>query len=350
MKIAQVAPLYESVPPKLYGGTERIVSFLTEELVRQGHDVTLFASGDSVTKAKLVPVTPHSLRLDESCIDRLAHHMLLIEQVASRAHEFDVLHYHIDYLHYPVSRRIDVPQVTTLHGRLDIPDLLPLYREFKDMPVVSISNDQRKPLADANWRATIYHGLPQDLLEFHPEPDDYLAFLGRISPEKRVDRAIEIAKRAGMRLKVAAKVDDADQKYFDEIQPLLDQPHVEFIGEINELQKNDFLGRARGLLFPIDWPEPFGLVMIESMACGTPVVAFRRGAVPEVIDEGVTGCICDDIEQAVKCVACLPTWNRRRCRQRFDERFTIERAAREYVAVFEALRADFKSPSPAGRS
>ncbi len=350
MRIAQVAPLYESVPPKLYGGTERIVSFLTEELVRQGHDVTLFASGDSATTAQLVPVAPHALRLDESCIDRLAHHMLLIERVASQAHEFDVLHYHIDYLHYPVSRRIDVPQVTTLHGRLDIPDLVPLYREFKDMPVVSISNDQRKPLPDANWQATIHHGLPQDLLDFHPEPDDYLAFLGRISPEKRVDRAIEIAKRAGMRLKVAAKIDDADQKYFEtEIEPLLDQAHVEFIGEINEFEKNDFLGRARGLLFPIDWPEPFGLVMIESMACGTPVVAFRRGAVPEVIDEGVTGCICNDIEQAVKCVACLPKWNRRRCRQRFEERFTIERAAREYVTMFEALRAGSKSPSLAGR-
>lgn len=338
MKIAQVAPLYESVPPKLYGGTERVVSFLTEGLVRQGHDVTLFASGDSTTAARLVPVTPHSLRLDESCIDRLAHHVLMVEQVVKRSGEFDVIHFHIDYLHYPVSRRANVPQVTTLHGRLDIPDLVPLYREFTDMPVVSISNDQRRPLPDAAWQATIHHGLPSDLLDFHPHPDDYLAFLGRISREKRPDRAIEIAKRAGMRLKIAAKVDDADREYFDrEIEPLLGQAHVEFVGEINEQQKNDFLGRARGLLFPIDWPEPFGLVMIESMACGTPVVAFPCGAVPEVIDEGITGCLCDSIDSAVACVGRLANWDRRACRAKFEERFTIERVARQYVDVFKTL-------------
>jgi glycosyltransferase involved in cell wall biosynthesis len=338
MRIAQVAPLYESVPPKLYGGTERIVSFLTEELVRQGHEVTLFASGDSTTQAHLVPVTPHSLRLDESCIDRFAHHILLVEQVLKRAEEFDVIHFHIDYLHYPVSRRVPVPQVTTLHGRLDIPDLVPLYQEFQEMPLVSISNSQRRPLPDANWQATVYHGLPKDLLDFHPQPDDYLAFLGRISREKRADRAIEIAKRAGMRLKIAAKVDDADREYFErEIEPLLDQAHVEFVGEINEHQKNDFLGRARGLLFPIDWPEPFGLVMIESMACGTPVIAFPCGAVPEVIDDGVTGCLCDSIEAAVESVGRLAEWDRRRCRDKFEERFTIERVAQQYVDVFAAL-------------
>ncbi|MES1213562.1 MAG: glycosyltransferase, partial [Singulisphaera sp.] len=222
MKIAQIAPLFESVPPKLYGGTERVVSFLTEELVRQGHDVTLFASGDSTTSAQLVPIVPHSLRLDEACVDQLAHHVVLLEEVAKRADEFDVLHFHIDYLHYPVSRRLHVPQVTTLHGRLDIPDLMPLYREFHEMPVVSISDHQRRPLPDANWQATIYHGLPPDLLDFHPRPDDYLAFLGRISKEKRPDRAIEIAKRAKMQLKIAAKVDDADREYLaNDVEPLL---------------------------------------------------------------------------------------------------------------------------------
>jgi glycosyltransferase involved in cell wall biosynthesis len=339
MKIAQIAPLYESVPPKLYGGTERIVSFLTEELVRQGHDVTLFASGDSVTAAELVPVGERSLRLNEACVDSLAHHILLVERVARCASQFDVLHFHIDYLHYPVSRRVPVPQVTTLHGRLDIPDLAPLYREFKDMPVVSISDSQRQPLPGACWQATIYHGLPTTLLDFHPQPDDYLAFLGRISPEKRVDRAIEIAKRAGMPLKIAAKIDHADQEYFDsKIKPLLGQSHVEFVGEINDDMKNDFLGRARALLFPIDWPEPFGLVMIEAMACGTPVIAFRRGAVPEVINEGVTGCICDSVDEAVERVKLLPGWNRQRCRERFAARFSIERAAREYVQLFEKLR------------
>ncbi|HEY4310015.1 MAG TPA: glycosyltransferase family 4 protein [Pirellulales bacterium] len=338
MKIAEVAPLYESVPPKLYGGTERIVSFLTEELVRQGHDVTLFASGDSETAARLVPMAPHSLRLDEKCIDPLAHHILLVEKVSKCAADFDVVHYHIDYLHYPVSRRMHIPQVTTLHGRLDLPDLVPLYNEFRDMPVVSISDNQRTPLPMANWQATIHHGLPPDLLTFHRQPDDYLAFLGRISPEKRADRAIEIAKRVGMPLKIAAKVDDADRKYYEtEIEPLLGQAHVEFVGEINESQKNEFLGRARALVFPIDWPEPFGLVMIEAMACGTPVVAFRHGAVPEVIDEGVTGCICDSVDQAVQCLGNLLKWDRQRCREKFEERFTIERAARQYVELFSQL-------------
>ena len=245
MKIAQIAPLHESVPPKLYGGTERVVSFLTEELVRQGHDVTLFASGDSITAAELVPVCPCSLRLDEKCIDSIAHHILLIELVARQAANFDVLHFHIDYLHYPFSRRLAVPQVTTLHGRLDIPDLVPLYKVFDDMPVVSISDAQRKPLPWINWQSTIHHGLPPDLLPFQAEPAEYVAFLGRISPEKRADRAIEIARRAGLTVRIAAKVDRADQEYFDrEIKPLLNAPGVEFIGEINEDQKADFLGRA----------------------------------------------------------------------------------------------------------
>jgi glycosyltransferase involved in cell wall biosynthesis len=279
------------------------------------------------------------LRLDEKCIDSIAHHILLIERVARDAADFDVLHFHIDYLHYPFSRRLSVPQVTTLHGRLDIPDLVPLYKEFDDMPVVSISDAQRAPLAWINWQATVYHGLPLDLLPFHREPADYVAFLGRISPEKRADWAIEIARRSGLTLRLAAKVDRADQKYFDEqIKPLLDGPGVEFIGEINEDQKADFLGRARALLFPIDWPEPFGLVMIEAMACGTPVIAFPRGAVPEVIDDGVTGFLCHDVDQAVAAAARLDGFDRERCREQFEARFAIRRAAEEYVRVFKRLK------------
>ncbi|RMF47135.1 MAG: glycosyltransferase family 4 protein, partial [Deltaproteobacteria bacterium] len=266
MKIAQVSPLYESVPPKLYGGTERVVSWLTEELVRQGHDVTLFASGDSVTSAKLVPCASSALRL-AGCREPLAHHLVMLEEVARRLEEFDIIHYHVDYLHFPLSRRSRVPQLTTLHGRLDCPDLAPLFREYRDMPLVSISDDQRRPLPFANWFGTVYHGLPEELFQLNAGGGDYLAFLGRISPEKRPDRAIEIAKRAGWPLKIAAKVDRADQEYFErEIKPLLNHPLVEFIGEINDADKQEFLGQALALLFPIDWPEPFGLVMIEAMA------------------------------------------------------------------------------------
>jgi glycosyltransferase involved in cell wall biosynthesis len=266
MRIAQVAPLYESVPPKFYGGTERVVSFLTEELVRQGHDVTLFASGDSVTKAHLISSCPESLRLCGNCVDHLAHHVLMLEQVFKHRDEFDVIHFHIDYLHFPWSRRQRVADLTTLHGRLDIPDLVPLYREFDDRPVVSISDSQRKPLPDANWKATVYHGLPQNLYTFNERGGKYLAFLGRISPEKGPDQAIEIAKRAGMELKIAAKVDPADEKYYEEhIEPLLDHSLVEFVGEIGGADKNQFLGNTLALLVPIDWPEPFGLVMIESI-------------------------------------------------------------------------------------
>ncbi|HET9878064.1 MAG TPA: glycosyltransferase family 4 protein [Candidatus Limnocylindria bacterium] len=338
MRIAQVAPLTESVPPQTYGGTERVVSYLTEELVRQGHDVTLFASGDSVTTAELVACAPRALRLDESVVDPIAHEVVELECVAAEASRFDIIHWHLDYFHFPMSRRLGVPQLTTLHGRLDIPDLAPVYREFGDMPVVSISNDQRAPLPNARWVATIHHGMPLDELELRAEPGEYLAFLGRISPEKRLDRAIEIARRAGLSLRVAAKVDDADRAYYEEtIEPLLGAAHVEFIGEVGGADKQAFLAGARALLFPIDWSEPFGLVMIESMACGTPVIAFRNGSVPEVIDDGVTGFIVDDVDGAVEAVGRIDQLSRATCRSTFEARFSVERMARDYVALYEHL-------------
>jgi len=338
MKIAQIAPLFESVPPKAYGGSERIVSYLTEELVRQGHDVTLFASGDSVTEADLVAVCERSLRLDERCVDQLSHHVVMLEQVMRRAPEFDVIHFHVDYLHFPLSRRMRTPHVTTLHGRLDLPDLVPLYDEFADIPVVSISDSQREPLPHANWVGTIHHGLPHDLYRLHAEPGTYFAFLGRISPEKRVDRAIEIARKLDTPIKIAAKVDQIDRGYFKaRIEPMLSDPSVEYIGEIGEAEKNEFLGRARALLFPIDWPEPFGMVMIEAIACGTPVIAYRRGAVAEVIEHGVTGFIVDGEDDAVAHAAQVGELDRRRCREVFEQRFSAERMARDYVKVYERL-------------
>jgi glycosyltransferase involved in cell wall biosynthesis len=340
LRIAQVAPLYESVPPKCYGGTERVASYLTEELVRLGHDVTLFASGDSVTAARLIAPCERSLRLDPNCVDQLAHHVTLVEQVFKNAANFDIIHFHIDYLHFPVSSRMGTPNVTTLHGRLDIPDLAGIYREFPQMRVVSISDSQRLPLPSLNWQGTVHHGLPPNLYHFHDQPGNYLAFLGRISPEKGVDKAIEIAKRVGMHLKIAAKVDSVDRAYFeDRIQPLLDGPLVEFIGEIDETEKEEFLGNAYALLFPIDWPEPFGLVMIEAMRCGTPIVAYRRGAVPEVIDEGVTGFICEDVDQAANAVQEVATLSRKRCGQVFEERFNVTRMAMDYVSIYKKIIA-----------
>jgi len=341
MKIAQVAPLYESVPPKYYGGTERVVSYLTEELVQQGHDVTLFASGDSETAARLVAVTPRALRLDEGCIDQLAHHILLLEQVARRASEFDVIHYHIDYLHFPLSRCRRHPHVTTLHGRLDLPDLVPLYEEFREMPVVSISNNQRQPLPDVNWQATVYHGLPTDLLRYHPKPGQYLAFIGRFSPEKGADQAIEIAKRAQLPLKLAAKVDRVDEEYFErEIKPLLDHPLLEYVGEIGENDKDDFLGDAYALLFPIAWPEPFGLVMIEAMACGTPVIAYRHGSVPELMEDGRSGFIVNDVDGAVSAVRRAAEVRRADVRNVFERRFTATQMASDYLRVYERVIAE----------
>jgi glycosyltransferase involved in cell wall biosynthesis len=338
MRIAQVAPLYESVPPKYYGGTERVVSYLTEELVRQGHDVTLFASGDSETKARLVPVCRRSLRLDKDCQNQMAHHFVMLERLFERADEFDIVHFHVDYLHFPLSRRELITQVTTLHGRLDIPDLVPLYQEFRDMPVISISNGQREPLPWASWQATVYHGLPADMYRFREKPGDYLAFLGRVSPEKRLDRAIKISRRVGMPLKIAAKVDPVDKDYFESvIAPLLRGGLVEFVGEIGEREKDEFLGNAYALLFPIDWPEPFGLVMIEAMACGTPVIAYRGGAVTEVIDQGHTGFVVEGLDDAVEAVRRVPQLSRKRCREIFEERFTATRMSHDYVHIFERL-------------
>ena len=338
MRIAQVAPLYESVPPKYYGGTERVVSYLAEELIRQGHEVTLFASGDSVTRARLVAACQRSLRLDKHCIDQMAYQILMLERVFQRAAEFDIVHFHVDYLHFPLSRRQPITHVTTLHGRLDIPDLVPLYREFRDMPVISISNEQREPLPWVNWQATVYHGVPTSLYQFRSEPGSYLAFLGRISPEKRVDRAIKIAKQAQIPLKIAAKVDPVDKDYFENaVKPLLRHPLVEFVGEIGDGEKDEFLGNAYALLLPIDWPEPFGLVMIEAMACGTPVIARRRGAVPEVMEEGHTGFIVRNLEEAVEAVRRVPELNRKRCREFFEKRFTATRMAHDYLRVYERL-------------
>ncbi len=341
MKIAQVAPLHESVPPRSYGGTERVVSYLTEELVRHGQDVTLFASGDSVTRARLVPCAPRALRLDGRWRDPLAHHVAMLERVLRRARDFDVIHFHIDYLHFPCSRRAGIAQLTTLHGRLDLPDLALLYRTFPRMPVVSISAAQRRPLPWLNWQGTVHHGLPASLYAGRAEPGEYLAFLGRISPEKGIEAAIEIARRAGLPLRIAAKVDRVDQEYFETaVAPLLRQPHVEFVGEIGEADKQEFLGGARALLFPIDWPEPFGLVMIEALACGTPVVAFARGSVSEVIEDGVTGFVVRGVAEAVAAVERVGSLDRRRCRCEFERRFAVSRMAGDYLDLYQRCLAE----------
>jgi glycosyltransferase involved in cell wall biosynthesis len=338
MRIAQIAPLYESVPPVLYGGTERVVSWLTEELVRMGHEVTLFASGDSVTTARLVPMCSRALRMDAQCKDATAHHVVMMEEVFRQAGEFDLIHSHVDYLHFSLSRRTNTPCVSTLHGRLDIPDLVPLYQAFREAPVVSISDSQRLPLPWANWQGTVLHGLPRKSLHMGEGSGGYLAFLGRISPEKGVDEAIEIARRSGMRLKIAAKVDSADRAYFEsKIRPLLKSDFVEFIGEIGHDQKNAFLGNAAALLFPICWPEPFGLVMIEAMACGTPVIAYRNGSVPEVQEEGVTGFIVANTQEAVKAVRRLGEVDRVSCRKHFEVHFSDERMALDYLAIYNRM-------------
>jgi len=339
MRIAQIAPLYEAVPPKLYGGTERIVSFLTEELVALGHDVTLFASGDSITDAKLVSVWPRALRLDPAMRDPIAPHMLLLERIAQMADQFDILHFHIDYLPFSLFTRQSVPWLTTMHGRLDLQELQPTFDQFSQVPLVSISNAQRRPLPQANFIGTVLHGVPADLLTPVPgAKQEYLAFLGRIAAEKGPDRAIRIARRAGIPLKMAAKVDNADKEYYDTvIKPMIAGGGVEMIGEINDAQKPEFLSSAHALLMPIDWPEPFGLVMIEAMACGTPVIAMNRGSVPEVIDDGVTGFIVEDDIGSVGAVEQLDQLSRERVRQRFEQRFTARRMAEDYLAVYRRL-------------
>ena len=349
MKIAQVAPLVESVPPRLYGGTERVVHYLTEELVRQGHDVTLFASGDSLTAAELVPCGEKALRFNPQVQDPIPHYIVMLEKVRRRAREFDVIHFHIDYLHFPLFRKMSAQTVTTLHGRLDLPDLVPLYQEFDDMPLVSISRHQRRPMPDVLWAGNVYHGLPDDLYAIsRPSGGGYVAFLGRICPEKGVDRAIEMARRAGVKLKIAAKVDSVDQVYFEsKIRPLLSHPLIEYLGEISEREKGAFLGGAKAMLFPIDWPEPFGLVMIEAMACGTPVIAYPCGSVPEVVEHGVTGFIVENMDQAVAALGKLDTLDRGVIRRRFERRFNVARMARDYVKIYRALREPERLPMQA---
>ncbi len=338
MRIAQVSPLWESVPPKLYGGTERIVSYITEELVAMGHDVTLFASGDSETSAKLEAICPQALRLNTGIFNRDAPLIMQQERALGVSGNFDIVHSHLDFLGFPVARRNAVPMVTTLHGRLDLPELEPIFREFSEMPLVSISASQRRPLPWANWAGTIHHGLPRNLYNFHPKSEGYLAFLGRISPEKRPDQAIEIAKRAGIPLKMAAKVDPADRVYYEAaVEPLLNHPLIEFVGEISDAEKNDFVGNAMALVCPYDWPEPFGLVLIEALACGTPVLAYRRGSIPEIIDHGSTGFVCETVDEMVEAVGQVALLERRRCRAAFDERFTADRMARDYVALYERI-------------
>jgi len=336
MRIAQIPPLYESIPPKLYGGTERVVSYLTEELVKLGHQVTLFGTKDSVTSATLYPVCDQAMRLNPDCRDALAWHVYQLQLVMENAGEFDILHFHNDYLHFPLSGQDHYRHITTLHGRLDLEDLKPIYKKFNHIPVVSISDNQRKPLPNINWISTVYHGLPYNMYKQGHGKGNYLAFLGRISPEKRPDRAIEIAKKTGILLKMAAKVDKADEEYFEKkIKPLLDHPLIEFIGEIGDDQKEEFLGNALALLFPIDWPEPFGMVMIEALATGTPVLAFNHGSVPEIIEHGMTGFVVDHMQQAIEAVEKLYLIDRSLCREVFERSFTSTVMAENYVALYE---------------
>jgi glycosyltransferase involved in cell wall biosynthesis len=338
MKIAQVAPLMESVPPRAYGGTERVVHHLTETLQGMGHEVTLFASGDSHTSARLVPIVDRALRLNPSRPDPIIWHTLMVDRVRELCEQFDVIHFHIDTVHLPMAVHCGTPSLSTLHGRLDIPDLKPLYKRFHRHPLVSISDNQRTPLPDANWLATIHHGLPLDLYDFHPQAQDYFAFVGRISPEKRCDRAIEIAIACDTPLRIAAKVDNADKAYFEEvIEPMIDHPLVTFVGEIDDAAKNDFIGNARAFLMPVDWPEPFGLVIIEALACGTPVVAYGNGAIPELLEHGRTGFVVHNQQEAIAAARDIGRIDRRVCRDVFEQRFSAQVMARQYVARYQAL-------------
>lgn len=338
MRIAQVAPLFESVPPQWYGGTERVVSYLTEALVEAGHEVTLYATGDSRTRARLRAVAPRALRLDSAVPDAAVYQALQLEWIADEAGQYDVIHFHNEPLHLPLTRRLGVPFVHTMHNRCDTPELGSLFQNFSEAPLVSISDSQRADLPHANWLKTIYHGLPPELFSFQAKPGAYLAFLGRMSPEKQVHQAIEIARRAGMPIKIAAKIEHRDIAYYENVvRPLLEHPDVDYVGEIGGAEKNEFLGNAAALVFPIDWPEPFGLVMVEAMACGTPVVAYGRGSVPEIVEEGVTGFIVDDLEHAVSAIGRLQEIDRRACRDAFDARFSAYRMTDDYLSLFERL-------------
>ncbi len=339
MRIAQVAPLYASVPPRKYGGTERVVSYLTEELVCLGHEVTLFASGDSVTTARLVAPSPRSLRAERHSATIMGHYARMLGQVSHASASFDVIHFHIDFLHFPLFDQQTTPHLTTFHWRLDNPDLLPLFEDYRNTPVVSVSDSQREPVPWLNWRGTVYHGLPEELYTCHDHAGTYLAFLGLLCPEKGVDRAIEIARRANREIKIAGRVGPQEREYFERVaKPLLDDPRVDFVGELEYSEIGEFLRGAYALLFPIDWPEPFGLVMIEAMACGTPTIAYRRGSVEEVIEDGVTGFIVEDIEEAVAAVERVPSLSRKRCREVFEERFTASRMAQDYLAIYRRLQ------------
>lgn len=338
MKIAQVSPVFESVPPLGYGGTERVISYLTEELVRMNHEVTLFATGDSQTSARLVPIAPHSIRAKPGRMDWMAYQCISMDMVAAMADEFDVIHFHTDYFHFPLARQLRTPHVTTLHGRLDLPELPPLYEHFGNMPLVSISDSQRAPLPHANWVGTVHHGLPQDLFSLNETPGDYFAFVGRVSQEKRLDRAIHIAEQCDRLLVVAAKIDKMDEGFFEQsLRPLFHKPGVRYIGEVGQAEKRELLENARALLFPVDWPEPFGLVMIEALACGTPVLAWRNGAIPEVLDDGVTGYVVSDMDEAVRAASRIHELERRACRAAFDRRFSAERMARDYLRIYGQL-------------
>jgi glycosyltransferase involved in cell wall biosynthesis len=341
MKIAQVAPVFERVPPKRYGGTERVISYLTEELVRQGHDVTLFATGDSVTKAKLVSPIEQSKRFDTTRQEWLVYQSVMMDQLVEVALEFDLIHFHTDYFHFPILRKLQVPHLTTLHGRLDLPELVPLYRHFDHVPVVSISESQRLPLSWVNWLSTVHHGLPENQYHFSAAPEDYFVFVGRASPEKGLDQAIEIALRCGVPLRIAAKVDKQDEAYFEKVvSPLLGHPLIDFIGEVGEPEKQVLIANAKAFLFLIDWPEPFGMVMIEAFACGTPVIAYRHGSVPEIMEDGVTGFIVDDLEQAIQAAGRIGSIDRRLCRKKFEDRFTAERMAQDYLQIYHRIQSE----------
>lgn len=340
MRIAQVSPLFERVPPKAYGGTERVISYLTEELVRRGHEVTLFASGDSITAARLVSAVRESIRPDPKNLSWLAYHTVHMDLVSELAASFDIIHFHTDYLHFPLARRLGVPHVTTLHGRQDLPELRPVYKRFADMPLISISDSQREPLPDANWVGTVHHGLPPGLYAFCPSPGDYFAFVGRVSPEKRVDRAIDIAERCGARLYIAAKIDKMDEPYFNQcLKPLFRKPCVTYVGEVGETEKRELLEHAKALLFPIAWPEPFGLVMIEAFACGTPVIAYRHGAIAEVVEDGVSGFVVSTQEEAVHAAMRIHEIDRKACRDAFERRFSVAAMADNYLRVYRKILA-----------